>query len=422
MRRLAYLLLISSSIGLAQKTVVSLDSCIRMAKINYPQVKQNGLIEQMEKNNIKGINKNWLPKLSFQAKATYQSEVTSFNVPGFGMLFPIFPKDNYMGSLDMEQTLFDAGQIYQQKRIEKLNAENELQKNQVELYKLVDRVNQLYSTILLTRANLRTLNIYKNDISNKKTVLSASVKNGLVLQSNLDELEAEELKTEQSIIEAKENVDALYQSLNLLINKQLNDSTELLEQPIGGSPKATDINRPELKWFDTQKNLLDAKHILTNKAAIPKLSVSGEGNYGRPGYDMLNQNLRFFGIAGINLKWNIGTLYSLSVEKQNLNINKQMIDIQKEVFEFNLKTTLATQAAQVNTLKSVIEKDRTIIEKRHNITLTAASQLENGNITTTDYLTQLNAEMQALLNQKIHEIKLMNAISNYNTTKGITNF
>jgi hypothetical protein len=54
--------------------------------------------------------------------------------------------------------------------------------------------------------------------------------------------------------------------------------------------------------------------------------------------------------------------------------------------------------------------------------VTAATQLENGKITVTDYLTQLNAEMQATLNQKIHEVKLMNAMTSYNTTRGVNQF
>jgi hypothetical protein len=96
--------------------------------------------------------------------------------------------------------------------------------------------------------------------------------------------------------------------------------------------------------------------------------------------------------------------------------------VQKEVFEFNIKSALVAQEASINSLKQIIEKDKSIVEKRHHITETASSQLENGSITTTDYLTELNAEMQATLNQKIHEIKLMNAITTFNTTQGNTNF
>ncbi len=415
MKRITLLLLLLTSVCFGQKETLSLDSCIQMAKRNYPLIKQNNLISENEKNSLSADNKNWLPKLSFISKATYQSEVISFGGVSF-------PNDSYITALDLEQTLFDGGQTKQQKQNDKLINENELQKNQVELYKLIDRVNQLYSSVLLTRENMKTLSIYKGDIGNKKTNLASSVKNGLTLQSNLDELEAEELKTEQSITEAKDNVAALYQTLGMFINKTINDSTAFSADPIVRTSAGEEINRPELKLFETQKLMLDTKHKLNNRMALPRLTVSAEGAYGRPGPNFLNQDLRFFGQASVNFKWNIGNLYTLKNEKQNIAISKKMVDVQKEVFEFNTKTTMATQSAQINSLKDIIEKDKLIIEKRHNITKTASSQLENGSITTTDYLTQLNAEMQAVLNQKVHEIKLMNAITNYNTTKGITNF
>jgi outer membrane protein TolC len=413
MKKVTLLFLTISRFSFGQ--TLSLDSCIQMAKRNYPLIKQNNLIEQSEKNIANADTKNWLPKLSFISKANYQSEVISF-------AGKTFPNDSYLTALDLEQNLFDGGVIKHQKQLDKLTGETDLLKNEVELYKLIDRVNQLYSTILLTRENIKVLGIYKEDIGNKKTILSASVKNGLTLQSSLDELEAEELKTEQSIAEAQSNIDALYQTLGMFINKSISNSTELSATPIANATKGDEINRPELKLFDSQKAIWDARHKLTTSNALPKITINGEGAYGRPGPNFLNQDLRFFGQAGISLKWNIGSIYSLSNEKQNIKLNKEIVDVQREVFEFNLKTSLLTQTAQMNSLKDMIEKDKLIIEKRKNIKETAAIQLANGSITTTDYLLQLNAEMQAELNQKVHEIKLMNAISNYNSTKGINNF
>jgi hypothetical protein len=123
-RFLLFLLLLSCS-AFGQKTSISLDSCIRWAKTNYPLIKQNNLIEQTSENNLSKANKNWLPRLSFLSQATYQSEVTQFNLPGSNL---VFPKDQYINSLSLEQTLFDAGQVKQQKSVEKLNAENELEK------------------------------------------------------------------------------------------------------------------------------------------------------------------------------------------------------------------------------------------------------------------------------------------------------
>ena len=390
-------------------------ACLQLAKRNYPLIKQNALITENAENNRNTENKRWLPKLSFGANAVYQSEVIEF----LGMSFP---HDSYVTALALEQNVFDGGQIHAQKRLDRLNSENELQKNAVEVYKLVDRITQLYSNILLSRENLKTLNIYKNDVGNKKAIISASYNNGLVLQSNVEALEAEELRTEQSIEEAKENIKAYYKSLTMYINQPVDDSTKFLTAPVLNVSKSDEITRPELKAFEAQKAVWDARHKLNNSAALPRLTIGGQYAYGRPGPNFINQDLRFFGQASVSLKWNIAALYSLNNEKQNINLNKQMIDVQKEVFEFNLKNTMLTQTAQINSLTTMIEKDKQIIEKRHNIRLTASKQLENGSITSTDYLLELNAEMQAILNQKVHEVKLMNAITNYNSSKGINNF
>jgi outer membrane protein TolC len=412
-KKIISLLLIISSAASAQ--TLTLDSCIQMAKRNYPLIKQNSLILQSEENTAQADTKSWLPKLSFISKATYQSEVVEF-------LGKSFPHDSYLAALDLEQTLFDGGLIHQQKQLDRLNSETDLLKNQVELYKLIDRVDQLYSALLLARESIKTLTAYKEDISNKKTILSASVTNGMSLQSNLDALEAEELKTEQSLIEAKENARALSASLGMFINKNIDDATELSYDPLSSNAQGDAIQRPELKLFDSQKAMLEAKHKLTNRYAMPKITLGGEGAYGRPGPNFLDQDLRFFGQANITLKWNLGSLYVHSNEKQNYIISTKMVDVQREVFEFNLKNMLISQDAQITSMKDILDKDRMIIEKRQKVKETAASQLANGSITSTDYLLESNAELQAELNQKVHEIKLMNAISNYNSTKGITNY
>src|SRR5450631_2851092 len=108
MNRLVILLALFTTTLFAQKSALTLDSCVKLARMNYPLLKQNGLIEQMEQNDQKGLTHNRFPKLSFHADATYQSEVTSFDLPGlagFASQFPTFPKDNYAATLSLEQTI-----------------------------------------------------------------------------------------------------------------------------------------------------------------------------------------------------------------------------------------------------------------------------------------------------------------------------
>lgn len=419
MRKLLTVLSIAvSGIGFSQNSI-SLDSCIAWSKKNYPLIKQNEVTLQQTEQNEKAIRENWLPKLSFMAQATYNTETVQFDFPGMDLKFP---HDAYITSLSLEQTIIDGGLTKTQKNVEQLSSELTIQQNEVELYKLVERVNQLYINVLLGRENLRILELYKEDLSNRAKNMKAGVDNGLVLSSSLDELEAEILKTDQNIIESKFQLEALYKTMTLYTGKPIDESTVLTETPIGGQSARIEIQRPEMKIFDLQAKLLDARFKQINVNAIPRVTIGAAGNYGRPGPNFINQELRFFGSANLTVRWNVSSLYGLKREKTKVELNKSLIDIQKEAFLFNIESSLNTQTAQLSALAQMIEKDDVIIEKRHNVTTTATSQMENGKITVVNYLSQLNAELQAKLNKKVHEIKRMNAISTINATSGSIKF
>ena len=418
MRYTLLFLYLSTFVAFGQNTI-TLDSCVQWAKRNFPAVGQFALNQELSDQNLRGINEAWLPRLSFGAQAVYQTEVVSLN---FGGLNTNFPHDSYLSYLGLEQTLFDGGTSEDQRKVEKLSKQLEDQKVNIELYKLVDRINQLYINILLGRENLSISNLYKEDLSNRKNNIKNGVLNGLVLESSLNEIEAEILKTEQNIIELESSMRSFYASLSFLTAHELTEKSSFDRTPLGGNQLATSINRAELLMFDTQKELVKNRYALTTDFALPKITIGATGNYGRPGPNFINQDLRFFGSANISVKWNVSSLYGLNREKKKYEINTSAIELQRQIFQYNLNATLVAQNDQVQAIDKVISKDDEIIEKRHSVQLTAASQVENGKITVANYLTQLNAEMQAKLNKSIHEIKRMNVISTINTTKGLTNF
>lgn len=398
---------------------VTLEQCVQWTKQNYPQIKQSALSEEYSASQIKTLNENWYPKLAFYAKANYQTEVVQFNFPG---ITTHFPHDTYLTQVSLEQTLFDGGQTATQKRVERLNGQVEVQKNEVELYKLVDRVAQLYVSVLLSDENLKILDLYNQNLAAKQKDVEAGIQNGTALESSLDEVQAEILKTDQQIIEGKETLHNALKLLSYYTGKTVTENTVFSLDPIGGNATNTDVQRPELRLMDLQREMLGERFKLTNKFALPKVALYADGNYGRPGPNFLNQSLRSWGNVGISIKWNISSLYGLSKEQKRFDINQRMIDVQREIFLFNIRNSLETQTGQINSNRELISRDSEIVQKRKKVTSTASAQLQNGRITFTDYLLQLNAEMQASMNQKIHEIKLMNAISGYNITRGITNF
>jgi Fic family protein len=109
----------------------------------------------------------------------------------------------------------------------------------------------------------------------------------------------------------------------------------------------------------------------------------------------------------------------LSREKSRFEINKDLIEIQRDAFLLNSSIAKINYEDQIQAMDELIKKDVLILEKRNAISKVYSSQLDNGKITVNQYLIQLNEEMTSKLNQKIHEIKRMNAQSLYYTTLGI---
>lgn len=403
------------SIQSQAQRVILLDSCVVWAKANFPLIKQNQLFNEVSELNIRAINESWLPKLTMNVQGVYQTEVVQFNFPG---MTTHFPHDSYNSSLAIEQTIFDGGISKKQREIEASNLTIEKQKNEIELYKVIDRVNQLYTSILLGKENLSMLAIFKDNLLNRRKNIIPAVENGLSLSSSLDEIDVELLKLDQNMIETTQNLQALYRGLSILTGKSINEQDEFTLVALGGSTKSK-VSRPELLLLEQQEALLDSRYSLATKMALPKITLNVAGNYGRPGPNFINQELRTFGSAGINVRWNISTLYGLSREKSRYEINKDLIQIQREAFLLNTTLASINYEKQMDAMNELIQKDTQIIEKRAAISKVYSTQLDNGKITVSQYLFQLNEEMTAKLNQKIHEIKRMNAESMYYTTNGI---
>ena len=416
-KTLAALLLLTATIGHSQNDPLSLNQSISSVRTNYPLLNQNDYYKLAGESNRQIIQNEWLPRINLTGQATYQSEVTSFEFPGLPGI--VIPKDQYNIGLIIRQNVIDGGKTKQAYEVDRLTTSVNVQQNETQLYALAGRTNELYGGILLARENIRILNIIKQDIINSEKSVQSAVKSGTALQSNLDALVAQELTTDQNIIEAQGNLRGLYQAFSLLLKRPLDDSTNFSSDISVNQNLSDSLNRPESELYSLQRQLLDARIKQIDKDIIPTLQVFGEGNYGRPGYNFLRTNMGLYGRVGVSLNWDIAALYNRNDTKKNLRINKQSLDAQEAAFNLNTQATLVQQSSEIQKLKDIISKDLQIVTARQKVTHTAQLQLQNGVITSTDYLNELDKEMTARMNQKLHEVRLMSAISNYNITKGI---
>lgn len=151
---------------------------------------------------------------------------------------------------------------------------------------------------------------------------------------------------------------------------------------------------------------------------MPKLSAFGQAGYGRPGLNMLDNTFQPFYTLGLSVAWNPVNWNSNKNEIQIYEANKKIIDRQKETFDKNLKVSLEKYKSDIQKYESLLKKDEELMNIRQKIVDIASSQLANGTITSTTYLTELANKNQVVLSYKTHLIQLIQAKINFLTTKG----
>lgn len=410
MRYFLWLCLLCSSV---QGQQLSLDTCYALARQNYPLVRQYELIARSGAYSVSNAAKGYLPQLSFSGQATYQSDVVHIPLPG--NLLPELAKDQYKVQADVSQTIYDGGAIRHEKELYKANTAVQQQQLEVNLYALKDRVSQLFFGILLSDEQLKQNTLLQEDLQSGIHKTEGAVNNGVALRSSLDELKAELLNAQQSRTQLTALRKGYLLMLSQFINRPLPDDIVLLK-PAPASI-LTDINRPELNLYNLQRQSLTIREQQLKVSYLPKVSAFAQGAYGRPTFNFISNDFGLFGLAGIRFSWALGSLYTNHNSRQILQLNKQDLDIQQETFLFNTKLSITRAQHDAAQYEEMLSQDESIIALRNSVKNAAAAQLENGVITSHDYISQVNAAAQARQQQALHEIQLLQVeYSSRNTT------
>ena len=416
MEKLKYIFLLFIGLINAQETI-TLEKCYQWSRENYPLIKKQELIKKAEHYTTENALKGWLPQVNITAQATYQNDVTQFPVKLPNVNVEPLSKDQYKVFADVSQTIYDGGNIRNQKNLAKIQSEVQNIQTEVELDKLKERINQLYFGILQTNKQWTQLQFTKLDIKEGIKKAEAQLKNGVIFRSNLDVLKAELVKIEQKEIELQAIKQNFVQMLSYFIKKNIDENTQL-ETP--EKILLTKNNkRSELKLFDAQKQLLETQRKIINTKNTPKLGAFFQGGYGKPGFNMLKNEFDIFYIGGIRLNIPISGFYTQKNDLALLENQSQDIEIQRENFLFNQNFIEIQQRNDLEKIQNLIDKDNELIELRKNIKTASLAQLENGVINTNDYLREVTAEEQAILTKITHEIQYL--LTQYNLKAQLNN-
>lgn len=393
-----------------QAQELTLDNCKQMARDNYPAIRQYGLIEQSRDLTLSNAIKAWLPGVS----------VTGFGVGMTDMLdvSPLGEMKNevYGASLTVNQVIYDGGAIGAQRRVARAKSQMEEAQMDVQLYNINERVEQLYFGILMIDEQMKQVALLQDNLSLSEKTVNSLMRNGLANQGDLEQVQVNQVQAEQQLVNLKTMRKAYERMLGCFIGTTTNSSKgEELSIVKPTENLCSEANRPELRLFASQENMLTAQRKALDTRLMPTISAFGTASYHNKMLPIMKDcNL----MAGVMLKWNIGALYTRKNDIASIDNQMQQIDVQRQTFLFNNNLQQQQTNGQIESLRKQMTLDDKAVALRESILEKSRKKVEMGTETVNEHLRNINAVSEARQQKAIHEIQLLQEISKLNIIKG----
>ena len=405
----------------------TLEECQQAAEKNYPLIQQYGLIEKTTELTVANIQKGWLPQVSVQAQATYQNKVVAWPdemrpmMSGMGINMEGLKKDQYRVGIDVQQTIYDGGVIGSQKRIAREQGKVQAAQNEVNIYNVRKRVNEMYFGLLLIDEQIKLNTDLQTLLAGNERKLESMTKRGTAAESDLQSVKAERLNAVQKGTELASQKQMLQRMLSTFCGIEVNNIQKPQVKADGGGLMAEN-HRPELKVLDAQISVLNAQEKALNAALMPKVGVFAQGFYGYPGLNMFEDMMRhkwsLNGLVGARVTWTIGALYTRKNDKAKLQLQRDMTENSREVFLFNNNLEQIQQNENIERYQKLMAHDGEIISLRQAVRKAAESKLAHGIIDVNDLVREINQENAACVQQSVHEIEMLKEIYDNKYTIG----
>lgn len=393
----------------------TLEECQRAAENNYPLIRQYGLIDKTTELTVDNIQKGWLPQVSALAQITYQSDVTSWPdqmksmMTGMGIDMKGLKKDQYKIGVDVSQIVYDGGVLSSQKAIAREHGSVQKAQNDVSMYQIHKRVNEMYFSLLMLNEQIKLNNDLQKLLEGNERKLASMVNSGTAAKSDLQSVKAERLNAVQQATNLTSQKQMLQRILSAFCGLEVRDVRKPVA-PYKGARKRSE-QRPELTALDAQIGLLNAREKALDAAMKPKFGVFAQGYYGYPGLnmfeDMMSHDWSLNGIIGARLTWNIGALYTRKNDKAKLQLQRSLTESNREVFLFNNNLEQIQQNDNIERFRKLMAADEEIISLRSAVRKSAESKLSHGIIEVTDLVREINAENAARVQMSVHEIEML---------------
>lgn len=411
------MLLLSLTVTWSQRSV-TLWECYDSAAVATPLSGEQALYTEMSTLRDRNLASAYLPALDLNGSFVYNSDILDIaeiygQLPIPPGVIPVIPHEQYRTSFDVSQVIWDGGVTRSARAVEQVVRELNMQQNEADIYRLREQVNNYYFSILIVDCQMEVTGFLISDLDGRIAEAASGVANGVVTPVTVDVLRAEKIKAGQQLTELTRRRESLVRALEQITGiTGLHDASFLLpEIAISGDET---IDNPDIRLLNVRSRQLEVSKDLLKSQRMPKAFGFAQAAYGNPpGSNFFSETADFYYSVGAGIKWNIFDWNRNSNERQSLSIQQQLIDIRRLSTEESLQRLLTVKMAEITGLLEAAEQDDELISIRRKIAGVSASQLENGTITASQYLTELNNEKQAVISAAIRQIGISRARVDY---------
>lgn len=408
-----------SPISKAQ-TSVSLSDLHEKISTDYPTAKKQEIEAKVADLNSQIENANLYPELFISGRASYQSEVTELNAGPLNP--PSISKDQYNLTLGLNQVLFDGGRTRSMGKLAEINGEISQANLEVEMWNIRKQLDGVYFNTILLQKQLKTTEVLLKDLNEQLEIVKSRVKNGVLLQGNEYVMQAEILKIQQRKIQIQQAIKAGFEVLNYITGLEISEHSTLA-LPIENdfiALKVQEVQRPELLVFQAQKKKLGVQEKIMGTQKLPKISAFANTAYGRPGYNVFDDDLHVYWMVGLKANWSFKNYRNSAKKTSIVQLQQQNIGANEDAFNRQVLSDLAKVEGQISAIEKQIKLDEKVVELRTKVADEKKIELQQGVITSTEYITELNALSRSQLDLNVYHIQLIQAKNEYKTLKGIS--
>jgi outer membrane protein TolC len=393
-----------------------------------PRVRQRELLRAATDLRQAVIGADRLPRLGINGYASHQSDVTrpSLGIPG--VTIPSLPKDRWQTTLDLEQRLYDGGDVARRRAVEEARYAEAEAEVDVALYELRSEVNSAFFSAFLLDKRVREFEALVTDLEARLAAVRARVDAGAALGRDAAEIEAELVRAQLRRDEARASRRASLAILSDLIASPVDTAAVLMlpeaepERSAPTEPAAVAAlrRRPELEQLRRSRLRLDREVEATRVENRPRVFAFGQAGVGLPGLDQFRRSSDAFWQAGVRLEWRPWTWRSAGRKAAALRLEQEVLQTEEAALGRRLARAVAVDLEDIARLKAALADDQRIVELRTEVERQARAQYDEGAITTPEYVEARTDVLEARLELERHRVELAQARERYLTTLGLT--